>query len=94
MLTAEERQQFYNLYTFFVLGFFYILQASQAAQEAEDNARKAKNSVNSLLTVINDLLDQLGRTVFNVLYAFDCFPDVCWVSCHFCLGNQMDLLIS
>lgn len=53
--------------------FFYILQASQAAQEAEDNARKAKNSVNSLLTVINDLLDQLGRTVFNVLYAFECF---------------------
>lgn len=71
--------------------FFYILQASQAAQEAEDNARKAKNSVNSLLIVINDLLDQLGRTVFNVLYAFEYFPDVCWLSCQCCVRKQMDL---
>lgn len=56
-----------------MLSFFYTLQASQAAQEAEDNARKAKNSVNSLLAVINDLLDQLGKTVLNVPYAFECF---------------------
>lgn len=37
------------------------MQASQAAQEAEINARKAKNSVTSLLSLINDLLEQLGE---------------------------------
>lgn len=87
---------------FFVLSLFYTLQASQAAQEAEDNARKAKNSVNSLLAVINDLLDQLGKTVLNVLCAFECFPDVavlaagvvCWLPCRCCARNQMGLLAS
>lgn len=54
---------FINPTEFIVLLFFFTLQASQAAQEAEDNARKAKNSVNSLLTVINDLLDQLGKAL-------------------------------
>lgn len=69
-LIAKERQQFCNPFFVLSLIFFYFLQASQAAQEAEDNARKAKNSVNSLLTVINDLLDQLGRSVFKVIHSF------------------------
>ena len=92
---------------FFVLSFFFYfffntLQASQAAQEAEDNARKAKNSVNSLLAVINELLDQLGKTVLNVPDTFECFPDVavraagmvCWLLCRCCARNQMGLLAS
>ncbi|XP_033006958.1 laminin subunit gamma-1-like [Lacerta agilis] len=40
---------------------FLIPQASEAAQEAEANARKAKTSVSSLLSMINDLLEKLGR---------------------------------
>lgn len=100
-VTEKERQQFHSPHSLPVL-FFCTLQASQAAQEAEDNARKAKNSVNNLLAVINDLLDQLGKTVLGVPYAVECLPDVavpaagvmCWLPCHCCARTPVALLAS